>query len=146
MTFSARLRNAARITPRPAARRLFASALAGILAVLLLAPAARAQDHLVSPDTLQQQVQASAAARQQNIQTVTNFLSTPIAERAMKSHHYDPVKVRSAIPTLSDEELANLASRASDAQQKFSAGVLGVGVLTLLIIIIVVIIVVAVVH
>jgi hypothetical protein len=142
MTFSAPLR----IPTRIAARNWFACVLAGLFVILLCAPAARAQDHLVSPDALQQQVQANAATRQQNINTVTNFLSTPIAERAMKSHHYDPVKVRSAIPTLSDEELANLASRASDAQQKFSAGVLGVGLLTLLIIIIVVIIVVAIVH
>jgi DNA-binding PucR family transcriptional regulator len=132
--------------PRLHHRNFFAAVLAAVLAVLLLAPAVRAQDHLVSPDALQQQVQANAATRQQNINTVTNFLSTPIAERAMQSHHYDPVKVRSAIPTLSDEELANLASRASDAQQKFSAGVLGVGVLTLLILIVVVIIVVAIVH
>jgi hypothetical protein len=142
MTFSA----LSRTSVPQATRRLFTAALAGLLTVLLLAPAARAQDHLVSPDTLQQQVQANAATRQQNIDTVTNFLSTPIAERAMKSHHYDPVKVRSAIPTLSDEELANLATRSNDAQQKFAGGVLGVGVLTLLIIIVVVIIVVAVVH
>jgi DNA-binding PucR family transcriptional regulator len=135
-----------RITVRIRARRLFTLALTCVLAVPLFAPVARAQDHLVSPSDLQQQVQTNAATRQQNIETVTNFLSTPIAERAMKSHHYDPVKVRSAIPTLSDEELANLASRANDAQQKFAGGFLGIGVLTLLIIIIVVIIVVAVVH
>jgi hypothetical protein len=127
-------------------RKSLAAALAGVLAVLLITPTARAQDHLVSPDTLQQQVQANSATRQQNIDTVTNFLSSPVADRAMKSHHYDPVQVRKAIPTLTDAELASLASRASDAQQKFAAGVLGVGVLTLLILIIVVIIVVAAVH
>lgn len=129
-------------------RTLFSAALAGLLAVLLFAPAARAQDqdHLVSPDTLQQQVQTNAAARQQNIDTVTNFLSTPIAEQAMKSHHYDAVKVRTAIPTLSDSELANLASRATDAQQKFAAGHIGPGLLTVIIILIIVIIVVAAIH
>lgn len=134
------------IAVRSACRPFFVAALAALLAVLPAAPAARAQDHLVTPDSLQQQVQANAAARQQNIQTVTNFLSTPIAERAMKSNHYDPVKVRSAIPTLSDQELSDLASRAQDAQQKFDGGFLGVGLLTLLILIIVVIIVVAIVH
>jgi len=137
-------------TPRTTVRRtghhFFVAALAALLAVLLFAPAARAQDHLVSPDTLQQQVQANAAARQQNIQTVSNFLSTPIAERAMKSNHYDPVKVRSAIPTLSDQELSDLASRANDAQQKFDGGFLGMGMLLVIIIAIVVIIVVVAVH
>jgi hypothetical protein len=138
MTFSA--------LPRPAGRKLLVAVLACVLSVLLFAPAVRAQDHLVTPDALQQQMQANSANRQQNIDTVTNFLSSPVAERAMKSHHYDPVQVRKAIPTLSDEELANLASRAGDAQQKFAAGFLGVGVLTLIILLIVVIIVVAAVH
>jgi len=128
------------------ARRLFTAALAGLFAVCLFAPATRAQDHLVTPDVLQQQVQDNAATRRQNIETVTNFLSTPIAQRAMKSRHYDPVTVRSAIPTLTDAQLADLASRANDAQQKFAAGGLGSGVLLLLILIIVVIVVVAAVH
>lgn len=64
----------------------------------------------------------------------------------MRSQHYDPVKVRTAIPTLSDQELANLASRANDAQQKFAAGFIGNGLLLILIIAIVVIIVVVAVH
>ena len=104
------------------------------------------QDHLVSPQVLQQQVESASETRQQNIRTVTNFLSTPTAERAMRDAHYDPVQVRTAIPTLSDQELANLASRSSDAQQKFSAGYIGQGLLTLIIICVVIIIIVAIVH
>lgn len=142
MIFSVRPRNTVRVAGRPWS----IAALAALLAVLLFAPAARAQDHLVSPDALQQRVQTNAAARQQNIQAVTNFLSSPIAERAMRTNHYDPVKVRTAIPTLSDQELSDLASRARDAQQQFAAGFLGIGMLFLIILIIVVIIVVAAVH
>lgn len=128
-------------------RNLFAVALAGLLAFAAsFSPAARAEDHVVSSQALQQQVQSNSATRQQNIETVSNFLSTPIAERAMRSQHYDPVKVRTAIPTLSDQELANLASRANDAQQKFAGGFIGTGVLLILIIAIVVIIVVVAVH
>ena len=56
------------------------------------------------------------------------------------------VQVQKAIPTLSDRELADLSARATDTQQKFSAGVLGVGLLTLIIIVIAVIIIVAIVH
>jgi hypothetical protein len=104
------------------------------------------QDHLVSPQALQQQVQSASETRQQNIRTVTDFLSTPTAERAMHDAHYDPVQVRTAIPTLSDQELANLASRSSDAEQKFSAGYIGQGLLTLIIICVVIIIIVAIVH
>ncbi len=103
-------------------------------------------DHLVTPQALNEQVQNSAQSREQNIRTVTDFLSTPTAERAMQDAHFNPIEVRTAIPTLSDHELQNLAMRASDAQQKFAAGAFGVGLLTLLIIIVVVIIVVAAVH
>jgi hypothetical protein len=104
------------------------------------------QDHLVSPQALQQQVQSASETRQQNIRTVTDFLSTPTAERAMCDAHYDPVQLRTAIPTLSDQELANLAARSSDAQQKFAAGYIGQGLLTLIIICVVIIIIVAIVH
>jgi len=107
---------------------------------------AQAQDHVVTSQALQQQVQSSAAARQQNIDTLTRFLSTPEAERAMQSHHFDAVKVRSAIPTLSDAELADLSARANTAQQQFAGGFIGMGLLLVLIIAIVVIIVVVAVH
>jgi small-conductance mechanosensitive channel len=54
--------------------------------------------------------------------------------------------VQTAIPTLSDSELANLSTRATDAQQKFSAGVLGTSMLTLIIVLIAIIIIVAIIH
>lgn len=107
---------------------------------------AQAQDHLVTSQALQQQVQNHAATRQQNIDTLTKFLSTPEAEHAMQSHHFDAVKVRSAIPTLSDSELADLSARANTAQQQFAGGFLSMGLLLVLIIAIVVIIVVVAVH
>lgn len=121
------------------------------LALLLINPTAgmaqsSTQDHLVPPQVLQQQVQNASETRQQNIKTVTDFLSTPIADRAMRDAHYDPVQVRTAIPTLSDQELANLASRSADAQQKFAAGYIGQGLLTLIIVCVVIIIIVAIVH
>lgn len=134
-------------TLRVLVRGFFALILLSILAFVAGSlTQARADDHVVSTQALQQQVHSKAATRQQNIDTVTQFLSTPIAERAMRSKHYDAVKVRTAIPTLSDAELADLAARADHAQQQFSAGFLGVGMLTLIILIIVVIIVVAAVH
>lgn len=121
------------------------------LAFLLICPSntfaqTAAPDHLVSPQALQQQVQSASQTREQNIRTVTDFLSTPIAERAMRDAHYDPVQVRTAIPTLSDQELANLSARATDAQQKFAAGYIGQGLLTLIIVCVVIIIIVAIIH
>jgi hypothetical protein len=104
------------------------------------------QEHLVTPQLLQEQVESAAQTRWQNIRTVTGFLNTPTADRAMRDAHVDPVQVRTAIPTLSDQELESLASRAADAQQKFAAGSLSQGMLTLIIVLIAVIIIVAIIH
>ena len=104
------------------------------------------QDHLVSPQMLQHQIENASGARQENIQTILHLLGTPVAEHAMQEAHVDPVQVRTAVPTLSDQELASLANRAADAQQKINAGVLGFGVVTLLVIAIIILIVVAVVR
>lgn len=104
-------------------------ALPGILVCALAFPvdifAQPVQDHVVSPQAMQQQLEAAAAVRQQNIDTVQNFLSSSIGQRAMQESHVSPTQVKTAIPTLSDEELSSLATRVSDAQMKFAAGTLG---------------------
>jgi hypothetical protein len=105
-----------------------------------------AEEHIVSSQSLQQKLQNSAATRQQEIATLSEFMSTPTANKAMRDAHIDPVQVQKAIPTLSDRDLASLSARASDAHQKFSAGVLGSGMLTLIIVLIAVIIIVAIIH
>jgi hypothetical protein len=110
------------------------------------ATSAPADDHIVSLQALNQQVVLSAAERQQDIATVTAFLATPIAERTMQNSHIDAVQVRTAVPTLSDKELKDLAARSADAQQKFAAGGLSGTLLTLIVLGIIVIIVVAIVH
>lgn len=103
-------------------------------------------DHLVSSGNLQQQMLDSASARQKNVETITNFLSTPVAERAMRDAHFDSVQVRNAIPSLSDQELATLAARSADAQQEFAAGRLTRPELALVVIALVVLVVVIIVH
>ncbi|HEY2471757.1 MAG TPA: hypothetical protein VGI45_28485 [Terracidiphilus sp.] len=103
-------------------------------------------DHVVSAQALQQNLEASSAARHRNVETLTKFMSSPTAEKAMRDAKIDPVQVQKAIPTLSDQELANLSARAADAQQKFAAGALTNNMLVLIIVLIAVIIVVAIVH
>jgi hypothetical protein len=102
-------------------------AIPGVLVCALAFPPAifsqaAQQDHIISSQAMQRQLLDSAAARQRNIETLTNFLSSPTAERAMHDSNIDPTQIKTAIPTLSDEELANLATRANDAQMKFAAG------------------------
>jgi CHASE3 domain sensor protein len=83
------------------------------------------QDHIVSSQALQQRLEASAAARQRDIETLNSFLSSPVTQQAMQETHVSPVQIRTAIPTLSDQELSSLATRAADAQMKFTAGAFG---------------------
>jgi len=133
--------------------RAFAAA---ALLSFLAGPALRAQQtgaatqlaspHLVSPDQLQQQVQGATATRQADIENLTRFLSTPAADKAMRDAKVDPVQVRTAIPTLSDQELANLSQRATSAQQAFAAGTLSNNDLLIIILILVVVILIAVIH
>jgi hypothetical protein len=49
-------------------------------------------------------------------------VSSPTAEKALKSAHVDGQQVKNAVSRLSDQELAQLAARASKAQADFAAG------------------------
>ena len=136
------------------ARGLAAAALLSLLAL----PAAHAQktaapaqtpgqdQHLVSPTQLQQQVQDASTARENNIDTLTRFLSSPAATQAMQAHHIDAKQVKDAIPTLSDAELADLSARAAHAQQAFAAGTLSNQTLLIIILVLVAVILIAVIH
>jgi hypothetical protein len=103
-------------------------------------------DHLITRQAMQQQMADSASSRQKHIETITNFLSTPEAEQAMRDAHFNSVQVRRAIPTLSDQELTTLAARSADAQQKFAAGHLTKPELAIVVIALVVLVVVIIVH
>ena len=83
---------------------------------------AQAQIHVVSPAELQQATVAASETRQHNLDTVINFVSSSSAQKALSSAHVDSVKVKTAVSSLSDEELAQLASRADKAQADFAAG------------------------
>jgi hypothetical protein len=101
-------------------------AIACILSVVFFIPTDLvAQSHVVGPADLQREVMAASLARQHHLETVRQFLSTPIAEKAMKSAQVDPQQVKAAVSTLDDKELAEIAARADKAQAEFAAGALG---------------------
>ncbi|HXH51038.1 MAG TPA: hypothetical protein VNM47_16995 [Terriglobia bacterium] len=105
-------------------RILTASLVCALTCVLQTPLLAAAQNHIVSPAELQQATASAAHARQQNIDKVEKFFSSEQAEKALKSAHLDAVQVKKAVPTLSDQELARLASQADKAQKDFAAGAL----------------------
>lgn len=83
-----------------------------------------AQDHVVSPAELRQSAASQARVRQENLAQAKSFFSSKPVEKALNSAHLDPVQVRKAVPTLSDEELARLAAQSAKARNDFAAGAL----------------------
>jgi hypothetical protein len=109
-------------------------------------PSLLAQTHVVTPDELQKEAVAATRTRQQNEQTVNQFLSTPAAKKALRSAHVDPKQVKNAVSTLSDEELAQLASRTEKAQADFAAGFTNHDLLIIIIALVALILIIVAVH
>ncbi len=105
-------------------RVLTASALVALISIpqSLMAQPAESTEHVVSPADLQGATVAASQARQKNLDSVDKFFSSEKAQKALKSAHIDPQQVKSAASGLSNEELAQLASRANSAQSNFAAG------------------------
>ncbi len=98
-----------------------------VLATLFAVPQSllgQATAHVVSPSDLQRAAVAATQERQQNLQRVREFFFSERAQKALKSAHMDPAQVKTAVSSLSDAELAQLASRAQKAQADFAAGTL----------------------
>ena len=120
-------------------------AVATLLVALFIVPTdALAQSHVVSPADLQREAVAASQVRQHNLDSVQRLLSTPAAEKALKSAKMDTQQVKTAVSTLNDQELSQLAARADKAQADFAAGtlserdliliILGIAVLVLIIV------------
>ena len=83
-----------------------------------------AQAHVVSPADLQKASVAATLARQRNIETIQQLLSSEASRKALQMAHMDPQQVTQSVSRLNDQELAQLAARASKAQADFAAGTL----------------------
>lgn len=83
---------------------------------------AQTPEHLVSPSELQKAAVDASQKQQQNLDTLKKFFSSEQAQQALKSAHMNPQRVEKAVASLSDAELAQLASRATKAQTDFAAG------------------------
>jgi hypothetical protein len=81
-----------------------------------------AQAHIVSQEEMRAAIVAASQTRGQNRERVVSFLSTPKAVKVLGTAQLDIKLVKSAVSSLSDEELANLAARAEKAEMDFAAG------------------------
>jgi hypothetical protein len=118
--------------------------LAACFLLTICATSILAQSHVVSQADIHKELVNAAQTRQQNLEKVRGLFSSDETRKAMEAAKINPEKVDTAISTLSDEELARLASRADKLDQDFAAGrisdrdilliILGIAALVLIIV------------
>src|SRR5258708_19912618 len=103
-------------------RKFFRAATASFLILMFSVPQSLvAQIHVVSPAELQKATVAATHARQRNIETIQQFLSSEKAQRALKTAHMDRQRVTQAVSPLDDRKLAQLPSPPTKPHPHFSA-------------------------
>jgi hypothetical protein len=126
-------------------RQYFVALFSCVLTVVFSLPAnSFAQSHVVKPADLHKELVNASQARQKNLEKLQQLFSSESAQSALKSTQTSPEQVKAAVSTLSDAELAKLASRADQIQADFAAGriterdllliLLGVAVIILIIV------------
>lgn len=83
---------------------------------------AQATDHVVSSADLQKATVDASAKRAENLATLNAFLTSQKAQNALTAANMDPAQVKSAVASLNDQEMAQLAAKATKAQNDFAAG------------------------
>jgi hypothetical protein len=79
-------------------------------------------NHLVTPDVAQARLAEASAERARNLATVDALLVSPQGSAALAAVGVSEARVRGALPTLSDAELKDLATRAAALQGDPMAG------------------------
>jgi len=105
-------------------RRYIQIIAASFLFAIFAVPQLLAQSHVVSPADLQKATVAASQTRQQNADTLMGAFSNPKIEKALKAAKLDSTEVKTAIASLSDTDLAQLAARTHSAQNDFAGGTL----------------------
>ncbi len=93
-----------------------------LITLIILPPSPLAQTHVVSQADIHQELVNATQTRQKNLEKARQLLSSDAAQRALESAQMNPAQVNAAVSTLSDAELARLASRADKIQDDFAAG------------------------
>src|SRR5262245_43549787 len=88
----------------------------------LFATSILAQTHVVSQADIHKELVNNAKTRRKNLKKTRRLFSSDETRKAMEAAQISPEKVDAAVSTLSDEELARLASRADKLDQDFAAG------------------------
>lgn len=100
-------------------------AVVGVAGTLICAGFARAEDHLVSRESVEARLAESAVERERDLQAVDRMLSSPQAVSAAAALRFDLSRVREVVPNLSDTELRDLAARSAALHTDPTAGLSG---------------------
>ncbi|HUQ94471.1 MAG TPA: hypothetical protein VM120_22505 [Bryobacteraceae bacterium] len=109
------------------------------------APARAAESHVVPLEELQKELLSAAGKRTQDLADLARVLSLPAAQEALAKANLNTALVKTAVASLSDQELSRLARQARAAEQDVEGGII-VGILALIGLIVVIIIVLAIVR
>ena len=93
-----------------------------LITVFVLPSSLLAQSHVVSQADIHKELINAAQTRQKNLDKTRRLFSSDETREALEAARISPEKVDAAISTLSDDELARLASRADKLDQDFAAG------------------------
>jgi hypothetical protein len=88
----------------------------------VMPPSVIAADHVVSTSDLQQEILKVSESRQTNLAKVQEFFSSPSAQKALRNSKIDIGKIKSAIPLLTNDELARLAAQTEKIQKDVAGG------------------------
>jgi pyruvate/2-oxoglutarate dehydrogenase complex dihydrolipoamide acyltransferase (E2) component len=82
----------------------------------LAVPRVQAAPHLVSPNDMAARLVEQASSRQEKVELFQKALAVPEVREKAKSMGVDAERLSRAIPHLTDQELADLAQRATKAE------------------------------
>ncbi len=101
------------------------NAIALLLAVVFPVMGAIAQEkHVVPLAELHHDAAAATESRQADLAQVEQFFSSELAQKALNSARINGEQVKTALPLLSNEELAKFAQQTSQLQTDFAGGAL----------------------
>ena len=113
-------------------RKLPATALV-VVALTVFSSSLMAQEHIVSPTDLRNDLRQATTARQTNLADVNHFFAADRVQQVLKTSRMDGQKIQKAIPFLSDQELSTLATKTRGAEKDLAAGELTIGQTNLII-------------
>jgi hypothetical protein len=113
--------------------------LAATLAVMLCAPAASAQNHVINNSALDRAVQQRVSQDQADRETLRNFLNDPAVKRVAAKAGISTERAQGALAALQGDELRQAASQARTVNQDLAGGATVVITTTTIIIVLLII-------